>query len=554
MCGISVRCSPSPEPDGTALAGARLLRHRGPDGQDVHRVRLPWATVDVGMARLAIVDRRSLAVPFRYERIGVTLAFNGEVYNHRILRDELTDEVPWDSRCDAEVVARAWRRWGPAMLERLNGMWGLVLVDEQAGEVFVARDRAGEKPVVYACRAGALHVASEAKALGVPLVERAHPDTEAFEFDCTEDLPYEGVRQLLPGHYLHLKAARDLERPEPVAWWRLPAQTDDSLTAEDFTRSLAAVLEDAIRIRLPEEAPAAVMLSGGVDSAILQAVARCERAYCVTFPGAIDNLPLATAAAQGSEPIPVTFGRDELEQAILRVAWHLDTPATWTSVCQWFLFRRMAEDGVRVALSGEGADELLHGYSRYRAVWWLERARSDRLLASYGPTLDVLSGRPDDALVRLVNRGGEAGAVRIRALLEQIAPWGSPVERLARLEWHTTMQCLLRMADRMASAHAVENRSPFLDHRVIALCARAPGRLKITDAWTKAPLREVGVRLGAPSAVMYDPDKRGLALPWGAWTGTRGSRGPWDRASFAARMRSAWREAFGLPEPEGAAA
>ncbi len=543
MCGIVGAVSIVPVHDfDTKLS---RLHHRGPNGRGKLAVDLPWSRyVMLGMTRLAIVDRRPLEVPFDFRpSCGVVLAFNGEVYNWRELRTELSDGLPWQTDCDAEVVARGWRRWGVEMLGRLNGMFAFALIDTVAGELVLARDRAGEKPLYYAERHGLLSFASEIKALpGIQLHEYPCDDMETLEFDCGPTTPFNGVLSLQPGHFVRLSRAGQVLRPR--TWWSLPTDTQPVAELADVAEEAEALVIDAVRLRASADVPVAVQLSGGLDSAIIQAVANCERLYTVTFPeDGVDNLELARAAAGGVEPRTVTFGIHGLMDALPSIAWHLDTPATWTAACQWFMAKQMAADGIVVALSGEGADEVFGGYARYKALRWLDEMQQDPALAGYGVMLDRMLGG-GDPLVALLDRGvtAEASEHAERLVMRHGGDGGGgrPAQ-MARIDWHTTMQVLLRMADRMATAHSMENRSPFLDYRLVEFGARLPTSMKV-DArkGTKLVLREVARRLGVPRQITDEQHKRGLFLPWSKWTGAP----EWDRHAFSWTMQQAWRRAF----------
>jgi len=536
VCGIVATITPR--------TGGRLV-HRGPDATGSAGLVLPWASVSVEMTRLAVVDRRPIPVPFDFRAsCGVVLAFNGEVYNWRDLRAALFGGTAWETDCDAEVVARAWRQWGPGMLDRMNGMWGLALVDTRLGEMFLARDRAGEKPLYYAPIGRGLAFASEIKALPIRLEETPCPDVDVFEFDCLESTPFRGVQRLGPGQYLHLRDVCDLDRPVPVTWWRLGAEISEDMTWGRAVDETEALLVDAIRLRAVSEVPIGVQLSGGLDSAIVQAVARSNKLYTVTFPDdGVDNLSLARAASHGiADPAPVTFGLADLEAWLSQVAWHLDTPATWSAVCQWAMNKRMAEDGVVVVLSGEGADELFAGYSRYRLLYWLDRAAQDERLAGYRYARERLHGDGDEIIARMLDRSPRQSAQsRALDIVRRFRVEGADlVANATRVEFHTTMQVLLRMADAMAAAHSLENRAVFFDYRLMNLAARMPSRFKITERESKAVLMEVARRLGVPAAVVDQSTKKGLFVPWAKWTGAR----DWDRSSFATMMKTAWQAAL----------
>lgn len=547
MCGIFAAVMPKGHPACSfAARAASIMRHRGPDAQGVLHVELSWASVTLSMSRLKVVDQSDLDVPYDFRsNFGVVLAFNGEIYNWRDLRTELDsfakDGAPgWKTRCDAEVVAAAWRRWGPGCLHRLNGMFAFVLVDTVSDAIFCARDRAGEKPFYSAQRGGVFYVASEPKALPVALEPGACPDAETLEFDCGRSTPFAGVNVLEPGWCMYWPRQGVIRDGGRSQWWQLPDAPEEPTrpSVDHQVDKLHALLMDASRIRHVAEVPVAVQLSGGLDSAIIQAVCQSEQLYCVTFPE-VDNLSKAQLVARGYPVTPITFTRDELVDAIPEVVRHMDTPASWTSVCQWFMNQQVAADGNVVVLSGEGADELLGGYSRYRILYWVERMLNDARLSSYGPLIERTVGSREDVMGHMLDRGHDP-QTRAHAmdLVEQHGGTGDLVERMARTDFYTTMQVLLRMADRMAAAFSLENRSPFFDYRVMEFAARLPSRYKVTGFESKAILRRIAERLGVDERVVNEKTKKGLYVPsnWGDGGLV------WDRKWFARLMNDAWEQ------------
>lgn len=552
MCGIV----------GTVRAICRSLRvesiadalgrmhHRGPDGQGAAVISMSWGQVALGAARLAIVDaKHGHQLPFTDGPSGVTVAYNGEIYNWRALRAELNDGTPWLTECDVEVVARAWARWGIKALDRMHGMFALAVADPHNHTVTLARDRAGEKPLYYAVRDGDLHFASEAKGLPIDLFEYPCVDMDTLEFDCLETTPFRGVRRLGPGELLVVHDADAVTDPIMSTWWSLPTEIDEGMTYNVAVNRTLGLLVTSVRERASAEVPVAIQLSGGLDSAIVQAIARSERLYTVTFPDdGLDNMQAASLATAGAgNPIPVSFGFDDLLVALPKIAYHLDSPATWTAVCQWFMAQQMAVDGIRVTLSGEGADELFGGYARYRFLCYVDAAAKDPILAAYGPMqARALAGDGSELLTRLLDRSAGRWHGHARMLVDR---FGGDLSRglwpaMARVDWHTTMQCLLRMADRMNAAHSIENRAPFLSPDVIAHAMSMPNAHKIDGQWNKSVLREVARLLGVPKAITDETTKRGLLLPWDRWTKKNGEQRTFGRASFATRMRAEWREAF----------
>jgi len=544
------------------------LDHRGPDASGLVSGRVGDFDVHLGMTRLKVVDQSDLAVPFHFRRLGVTLAFNGEIYNWRELRQELTvvsvqapqqDDVlgaaldvsparGWETECDAEVVAAAWRRWGPDCLHRFNGMWAFVLVDHVNDTVFIARDRAGIKPLYYAKRGGShlgarIYVASEPKAFPFDLEPRGEcPDVAALEFDFRRHTPFEGVEALEPGSYLLLRSMDDWRMCLQTRWWTLPDPSPEGYKLGDGVLDhLTELVVDAIRIRHAAEVPVGLMLSGGLDSAIIQAVCQSDRLYTVTFPDdGVDNVPAARLAAGGRDVVPVTFTRDDLIAVLPEVAYHLDTPGTWTAVNHWFLNKRIARDNV-IVLAGDGADELFLGYSRYRILNWLDALYADGHLEVYGELLRKTLGPRDAVLIRMLNRGDNWWENHCKQLIDAYGgKAGTLAERMARTDFYTTMQVNLRMADRMASAFSLENRTPFLDYRIMELAARLPVQYKLSPAAeSKLILRQVAERLGVPEDIVHERSKKGFSVPR-SWS----PGDTWDRSWFAELMESTWRKRF----------
>lgn len=554
MCGVAgtVAIGPArgPVDADAAVSGALYkLRHRGPDGAGVARVDLaPWGHATLGTARLAVVDRAPHALPLRDAASGCALAFNGEAYNWRSIRAELDDgTAPWATHGDGEAVLRALARWGVAALDRINGMFALAFADPRSGTVLLARDRAGEKPLYWTVDGDRLHFASEVKALPVPLVECPCPDLETLEFDCLAATPFRGVFALLPGHALALRGPADVRDPQPRAWWTVPTDVGEALGWTRAVDECEALLVDAIRLRATAEVPVAVQLSGGLDSAIVQAVAKSDRLYTVTFESdGIDNLAAARQATAGvTEPVAVTFGMDDLTRVLPAVAWAADSPTTWSMVAAWYLNERIAADGAVVVLTGEGSDEIGLGYSRYAALAHLDAMAADPALVGYGPMIArALAGDGREILARLLDRSPN-GAMRehARALVDRyagLARGDGLAAAMARLDWHVTMCVLLRMSDRATSAFSMEGRAPFLDHRLVEFMARVPVRHKLRGGETKAVFRAVARRLGVPAEITDARTKRGLAIPWSRWV-----PGPaWERSGFARMIRRAWADVF----------
>lgn len=514
----------------------RAIRHRGPDEFGLKRFQFSWGEVALGTARLSVVDHHKLPMPFYSQAARVTVAYNGEIYNWRSLRAELSDGTPWETECDTEVLCRGWRRWGKDVLHKLNGMFAFILVDELTEEVFVARDRAGEKPLYYTGgTSGTFFIASEIKALPIDFEEHVFDeDLKTLEYDYA-DPPFYDVRSLRPGACFSIPNAA-----LPQRWWTLPSP-EDTFAFPDAVDATEAAIVESVRLRASCDVPFAVQLSGGLDSAIIQAVCKAEKLYTVSFDD-FGHKDLASAKHAG-DPTLVTFTHEELLDALPAIVYHLDTPATWTAACQWFMFQKMRQDGVIVTLSGEGADELFLGYTRYRYLWWLEQMRKDPVLEEYGPMREHIFGSDQEILAKMLNRNPN-NVVHAQNIVRKYATAGL-LPSAQSIDWNVTMQVLLRMADRMSSAFGMENRAPFLDVNVIEVAQKIPSRLKIDKTGgTKAVLRAVAQRLGVDTRIVNNHSKRGLVLPWNVWNTPTGTRGAWDRGTFAALMIQMWRDLF----------
>lgn len=571
MCGVVAVVRPGASSACPGLSkNVEVLRHRGPDKSGHTSVRLPWGRVDLGMSRLKIVDQQDLTVPYVFAWAGVVLGFNGEIYNWQELRVELDSRVDgrWETTCDAEVVAWAWRVWGPQMLKRFNGMFALVVVDTAEGEVFVARDRAGQKPLYYCQNDGALAFASEAKALPIQLEAETTLDVEAFEFDWGHAVPLRGVCRLEAGTSWHIthETFRDSAwtQHRPKQWWTPPrlarAGLRDASLYRETVRDLTELIVDAVRLRLSDEVGVALQLSGGLDSAIIYKAwesfdpdgASNALKVCMDFTtDGIDNLSRAEAVTSGV--VSVGLNVEEVEEILPNVLYHLDTPATWSALCLWKLAKAIHESGSKIILSGEGADELFGGYTRYRVLWWLDMMRHDKYLEAYEPTISHVMGDQWGVLARMLNRGCPDGLTHEHVLdiiAEKVGSFrGSLVRQAMLTEFGTTMQVLLRMGDRMASAWGLENRCPFLDYRIIHLASELPDAWLVRSEGSKVILRDVARELGVFESIVNETTKRGLAIPWARWAPalcpSRGSkdssRGVWDRSGFADLSNRVWR-------------
>ncbi len=581
MCGIAglLSLDGATPPDPTALAAmSAALAHRGPDGEGV----LYDGPAALAVRRLAIVDIPGGAQPLAGEDGRVQVVCNGEIYDHARWRRELARRGHrLRTRSDCEVLAHLYEERGPQFVAELRGMFALALWDARRRRLVLARDRFGIKPLVYAVVGGRLAFASGLQALAALPELRREVDLEALGTYLAvnavmgERTMLSGVRRLCPGHLLVADAhgirveryARDL-----------PARRGDE-RAEPLPVLAGAVretLRDSVTAHLQGDVEAGVLLSGGVDSGLIAALApRALKTFSVGFTErAFDELAGARAVARrlGTEHHELVVG-PEAAYELEAVARAFDEPRGDATALPYWLAARFAAERVKVVLSGEGGDELFGGYQTYQAD--LLGRPATRAAALAGPVLaawPASAGRlPLGFRLRRLARAAGLGALERHHAYKEIfgagerarllvrAGGGDPLaeyrarfaesagaDRIARMQdldvGTLLADDLLVQTDRAGMAHGLEIRVPFLDREVAALALSLPRRAKVSARTTKRVLRLAAAPL-LPGAVVHGP-KRGFCAPAAAWL-----RGP--LAAFAADVlagETLRRQGFFRPE------
>ena len=556
MCGIAGRIARDrgARLDEAALARmGELLAHRGPDGEGL-RVD---GRVGLVHRRLAIVDVEGGAQPMSNEDGSVWIVFNGEIYNHEALRGELTSHGHlFRTRSDTEAIVHGYEQWGAQVTDHLWGMFAFAIWDGRDQSLLLARDRVGIKPLYYAMPSGDLVFGSELKALLCQPDVRREADPEGLlAFLTHRYVPgprtaLRGVFKLQPGHRLLWRDGRvELSR-----YWDVPATGATSRDPDGAAQELVGLLQDSVQRRLMGEVPVGLFLSGGLDSstvgwAMARALAGAKlRSYSVGFPGEGENGELAyarlAAKALGSEHREVLLTPQAFEEFLPRLVWHLDEPVADSACIPLFFLAEAAKPEVTVVLSGEGADELLAGYPIHWKMLALdrlhralggagrgairalaERSRHPKLAKYLRWAAEPMERRyrgvsvalADDERRRLVGtsfRSADAEA-------EWTAVWAASAGRspLGRLLYADTKvwlpDDLLVKADKMTMASGIELRVPFLDHRVVELCASLPDELKLRGRTGKWLLRHA-MAGKLPETILTRP-KRGFPVPFSPW-------------------------------------
>ena len=574
MCGIVGVLSTKPIPDSLPLGTMRdAMSHRGPDDEG-----LWWSAdrrVGFGHRRLAIIDLSPGGHQPMLDPHGeLCITFNGEIYNYLELKAELEQlGHAFHTASDTEVVLAAYRQWDIGMLARLNGMFSLALHDRRSQTVLLARDRAGEKPMYIRRTHGNLAFASELKALMADPACPRRLEPHALEFYLAYGyVPGDmcllaGVEKLPQGHAMLFNLNSGVAKR--WAYWTLPpAAADGPADAEELLDELESLLADSVKRQMLADVPVGILLSGGLDSSLVTAMAARARSqvktFTISFPGhgTYDE-------AQHARLIARHFGTDHVELAaspatvslLPHLARQYDEPMADSSMIPTFLVSRLIREQATVALGGDGGDELFAGYPHYN--WIQHQARFRRLFP--GPVGRVTHGAAKHLLpvglkgrnfllgltapqpLRLVQANSyfddRTRAALLRPLGLQrngaLTPEGyklslvedglDVVDQATRLDFRSYLvDDILVKVDRASMLTSLEVRAPFLDYRLIDFAyGRVPARLKATFSERKMMLRRLAARV-LPKE--FDAvRKQGFSIPLHQWFA-----GEWGDAMIAA--------------------
>src|SRR5437867_282874 len=568
MCAIVgiVKLDPRERVDNAPLKRMRdILVHRGPDGAGL------WSEGPVGLGhrRLAIVDVAGGHQPMTNEDRTVWIVFNGEIYNHTEIRRELEARGHrYRTRSDTETILHLYEEEGERCVERLQGMFAFAIWDRAQGQLLLARDRLGIKPLYYALTDRELLFASEIKGILAADSFRAEfndailPEFLATRFVAGEETFFRGVRKLLPGRTLVWSMAEGFRERR---YWQLPVSAADSRVRLDSRpHELRSRLQAVVHSHLMSDVPLGLFLSGGLDSSRLAAlmaplVKDSIRTFSVGFaePG-MNEFPYArlAASAVGAEHREVVVSPEEFFKTLPRLVWHEDEPIAFDSSVPLYFVSRLAREHVKVVLTGEGADELFLGYNRYRLTAWNHKL--GRVYGNLVPTAvrsEIARRLPmlPRAIRRYADRTFLARPLSPRELFyENFAVFSEPLQRelladkgilTARDSYATALRCyeehsgdvlermshadlqtylveLLMKQDQMSMAASIESRVPFLDHKLVEQVTAMPGHVKLTGWRTKAVLRD-SLRGLVPREILTRR-KMGFPVPLGRWL-----RGPY---------------------------
>jgi len=564
MCGIagfvdrwdSGQARPVEERAAILDSMCRIIEHRGPDDQGVTLDR----GVALGMRRLSIIDLAGGHQPISGEDGSVSIVYNGEIYNFHELKDRLEAAGhKFKTHCDTETVLHGYEEFGPDCLKDLRGMFAFAIWDAKRQVLFIARDRAGKKPLYYSVtRGGSLIFGSELKVL------LQHPDVEReidpkaldayFTLGYIPD-PYsifKNVKKLPPGHYLTFSEGRlDVKQ-----YWDFNFNPSESLREEDYLEELRFLLDESVRLRLISDVPLGAFLSGGIDSStIVGLMARHSAQPVKTFSigfheDSYNELKYARMTAQ-------KFGTDhheffvtpEICSVVDELAWFMDEPFADQATIPNYVVSKLAREHVKVVLSGDGGDELFAGYTRYIVAQ--NRASFDlipkTLRQGLGPlsknlphgtkgrnylfniSLDPVSRYLDSvSTFTSLNReslytrdfrdlvGTEGYVSSLFRDLSARVTTGEPLDRLLYIDSKTYLPGdILAKVDRTSMAVSLEARAPLLDHKLIEFVGQMPAKLKLSGLESKHLLKKAVADL-VPHEILNRP-KQGFGVPIQDW-------------------------------------
>lgn len=540
------------------------MRHRGPDDSSIYH----GGPATFGHVRLAIIDPAHGRQPWTDPETGVTLVYNGEIYNaFQQKRQLMARGHRFQGDCDTEALLRLYLEYGPDMLERLNGMFAFAIHDPRDQTLFCARDHMGIKPFYYQNRDGVFTFASEVKAL-VALGGRFEPepcalaDYISLQYVMGEKTFFKGVSRLLPGQAMLLSPHGGVRRWNYFSLDPVPSFTG---SFEEAAKTLRTLLDDSVARQLRSDVPLGAHLSGGLDTGAIcsLAAARLSPAPMHTFTaafaegGVFDDTAAARLSATKAgtihhETYPTA---DDFAAVYPELVWHLDEPMAAQGVFPQYAVSRLAKEHVTVVLGGQGADEIFGGYTRYY-ILLLEQAvragvlengsgtgisleqlgRSLPQLRNYGPLLKVFrSGppfeEPESAYWRMIDRAGpfrDALTPEFVASLNGYDPYDTYREYLCRhpkapllsrvlfFEASCWLPALLHVEDRMSMAVSLESRVPILDPEIVRFAFSLPAVVAMKDGRTKSVMRSAFER-ELPCEISARTDKLGFPVPTGRW-------------------------------------
>lgn len=552
MCGLfGVVCNKKElEAISPRLQRAHLVQnHRGPDMKgEVFLDAGGDRIVYLAHQRLSILDLSDAGKqPMVDREEGSWLAYNGEVYNYRELAEQIDFEMSGGS--DTEVILEYFRRFGvEASLPKFNGMWAIAWMSMKEKVLYLSRDRAGVKPLYYAISNGSLFFASEIKTLLVLLGRRMKVNNQVIgEYliqslqDTSNSTFFNDIHALSPGGYATIPIDGSTLEVINQEYWNPFEKSHGFSNSADFVDNVRELVGDAVKLRLRADVPVGVLLSGGVDSSV---IAACVKQHASAESENISILSAVSPGMPGDEsyfidkvsthldlkPIKVgtAWGAEESISLLRKVTWANDTPlGSFSNVAFYLLMQRAHEEGIKVVLSGQGADELFCGYRKYLAFYLQDLVRNRKFIDCIRTGFSFLKNGVGFSQFNMTeakrywSRKSEAsflGPVLQSGFKSLYLGGGaSGVSYRQWLDYRKfSVPYLTHYEDRASMAFSREVRLPFLDYRIVELMLNAPMQTKLANGWTKYSLRAAFSDI-LPTEIAWRKDKLGFSMPQEEW-------------------------------------
>lgn len=586
MCGIAGIVAPDGVHFETLREMTHLVSYRGPSGfgfayanteqgsplvvlHDSDQMpAILKATVGLGSRRLAILDTSSLGnQPMTSDDGMLCITFNGEIYNYKEVRHELQGHGHrFKTGTDTEVILVAYKQWGEECLRRFNGMWSFAIWDRAQRKLFCSRDRFGIKPFYYALVGGRFYFASEIKQiLQASAMDRTANPSAVFTFlefgliDNSAQTLFTNVHQLPGGCSLSLSVSDHLD-VRIRRYWELEIGDEQASPSEAAVEEFSSRFEQSIKLRLRSDVPVGFSLSGGLDSSAIACEARRIapgsdfQAFSACFDErSIDERDYITEiiAATGFGGHRTFPKADSFWGTVKKILFHQDEPLGSTGAfAQWCVMKDAKAKGVPVLLGGQGGDEILCGYQKYRYfyLWHLLKRGDPRFLRE--SVMFTRNGTRSHWTFGSVTRYLPSFLRRRYSLTERICnpqfreesrdvaaglgATGSLTERQKTDLTYASIPAMLHAEDRNSMAHSVESRLPFLDYKLVEFAVNCPASFKMQDGWSKWILR-AALKGTLPDKIRLRKTKLGFSTPEPAWVRVglqNGHRSEWDNSPF----------------------
>ena len=554
MCGIAgliVKQGTSASISERIIAMTQSIQHRGPDGEGLYC----HENLGLGHRRLAIIDRSNEGhQPMAYQQGDLVITYNGEIYNYRELRQQLSQlGYHFHSHSDTEVILAAYAQWGEQCVHRFNGMWAFALFDRPRKRLFCSRDRFGVKPFYYVNTADHFVFGSEIKQL-LPFLSKVRANEDALlnfvltsVSDQDNDTLFRDVVKLPAGH--NLIYALDSHRLDCQAWYQLDFQEQyASLSVDEAVERYMSLLEDAVSLRLRADVPVGTCLSGGLDSSTVASIA--APLYRASSGSAFFGITAVSEQESNNEAdyarqviehsamnwLQVKPGYQDFCESLPNLVWTQEEPFGSPSLTmQYFVMKTARDHGIPVLLDGQGGDETLLGYEKYYGSHLVSTFRQNGLAAFIHALKTAGANNKKLTLPNAMKYliAGTLAPLRFqyyrhkhRYLLNRPA-FPSHLSDYSRCIWNafqlqklevesTNLPVLLRYEDKNSMAHSIETRLPFLDYRVLEAALSLPLQYKIKDGWSKWLLRR-GMENRMPDTIVWRKNKFGFEAPEVLW-------------------------------------